>query len=220
MAALTAGEPPAGVLLDLDGTLLDSEPVHRAAYEAFFAARGWTVPPRTYAHFVGRRGTDVFRTLPGPWTGLDPDDLVAEVFAHADAVDVTPVEARGAARLVRSLHAAGIPLALVTSAQRDWAERALTDILDVRGCFTHIVSWEDVPAGKPHPAPFLRGCELLGVAPGDAVAVEDSVAGVESAVAAGIGRVVAVTSTTDPGLLVDAGAHAVVAHLEELVPAQ
>ena len=66
MAALSGA---AALLLDLDGTLVDSEPMHRAAYASFFAARGWAVDEDAYAHFVGRRGADVFGSLPGPWTG-------------------------------------------------------------------------------------------------------------------------------------------------------
>jgi mannitol-1-/sugar-/sorbitol-6-phosphatase len=206
----------AALLLDLDGTLVDSEPVHRAAYAAFFAARGWSVHDDTYAHFVGRRGADVFGTLPGPWTGEDPEALVAEVFEHLAHVEEAPAEARGARLLVRSAHARGIPLALVTSATREWAEHALAELLGLREHFDVVVTWEDVPEGKPHPEPYELGCRRLGIAPSRTAAVEDSVAGVRSAVAAGVGTVVGVATTTAGALLLEAGAHHVVAHLEEL----
>ena len=64
---------PAALLLDLDGTLVDSEPLHRAAYRAFFEARGWDAPDLSL--FTGRRAEDVFATEPGPWTGHDYDAL-------------------------------------------------------------------------------------------------------------------------------------------------
>ena len=207
---------PAAVLLDLDGTLLDSEPVHRAAYESFFAARGWAVDPGTYAHFVGRRGSDVFATLPGPWAGHDPDALVAEVLGHLAESTGTPVPVPGAADLVRSYHSRGVSIALVTSATRVWAEYAVEEVLGVRECFTALITWEDVAHGKPHPAPFRAACQALHVKPIDALAVEDSVAGVTAAVAAGVGRVVAVTTTTDASALRDAGAHLLIDSLEEL----
>ena len=213
MAALSGA---AALLLDLDGTLVDSEPMHRAAYASFFAARGWSVDDDTYAHFVGRRGADVFGTLPGPWTGEDPEALVAEVFEHLATVEAVPTEARGARLLVRSAHARGIPLALVTSATREWAEHALAELLGLRERFDVVVTWEDVPEGKPHPGPYELGCRRLGVDPSRTAAVEDSVAGVRSAVAAGIGTVVGVTTTTTEARLLEAGAHLVVAHLEEL----
>lgn len=207
---------PAGVLFDLDGTLLDSEPVHQAAFRTFFAERGWEVDPETYTHFVGRRGADVFATLPGPWTGEDPDALVAEVLGHLAGSDVIPEPAPGATELIRGLHARKVPIALVTSATRAWAEYAVEELLGVRECFTAMITWEDVAHGKPDPAPFLVACQALRLAPAKAVAIEDSVAGVTAAVAAGVGRVVAVTTTTDASLLKGAGAHQLVASLTEL----
>jgi HAD superfamily hydrolase (TIGR01509 family) len=206
-----------GLLVDLDGTLLDSEPVHRAAYESFFAARGWTVDPGTYAHFVGRRGSDVFATLPGPWAGEDPDALVAEVLGQLAESAATPVPIEGATELIQSFHARGVPIALVTSATRAWAEYAVEEVLGVRECFSALITWEDVTQGKPHPAPFRAACLALRVKAATAVAVEDSVAGVTAAAAAGIGRVVAVTTTTDAHLLREAGAHQVADSLSELI---
>jgi mannitol-1-/sugar-/sorbitol-6-phosphatase len=207
---------PAAVLLDLDGTLLDSEPVHRAAYESIFAARGWAIDPGTYAHFVGRRGSDVFASLPGPWAAEDPDALVAEVLGRLAESTATPVPVEGASDLVRRYHSRGVPIALVTSATRAWAEYAVEEVLGVRDCFTALITWEDVAHGKPHPAPFQAACLALNVRPGRALAVEDSVAGVTAAVAAGVGRVFAVTTTTDARLLADAGAHQVVGSLAEV----
>ncbi len=57
--------PGAGLLLDLDGTLLDSESVHRGAYHQYFAGRGWHVDDQVLAAFSGRRAAEVFSTLPG-----------------------------------------------------------------------------------------------------------------------------------------------------------
>jgi mannitol-1-/sugar-/sorbitol-6-phosphatase len=75
---------PAALLLDLDGTLVDSEAIHRRGYAAFFAHRGWDVPDLSV--FTGRRAEDVFATVPGPWTGLDPQAL------HAEALKPLPLQ--------------------------------------------------------------------------------------------------------------------------------
>ncbi|HLT09367.1 MAG TPA: HAD family phosphatase [Micromonosporaceae bacterium] len=205
-----------GVLLDLDGTLLDSEPTHRAAFESMFTGRNWDVDPDVYTLFTGRRARDVFTSTPGPWAGEDPDALVAEVLDHLAESEVPPEPVDGAPALIRDWHARGVPIALVTSATRLWAEYAVEEILGVRECFSALVTWEDVTHGKPHPAPFIAGCRALHVDPAEATAVEDSVAGVTAAVAAGIGRVVAVTATTDHQQLRAAGAHQVVDSLDEL----
>lgn len=205
-----------GVLLDLDGTLLDSEPMHRAAFKTLFDSRGWKVSPDTYALFVGRRGSDVFASTPGPWVDEDPDALVAEVIGYLSRTDASPLPVDGATELIRNWHAHGIPLALVTSATRVWAEYAVEEVLGVRQCFSALVTWEDVSHGKPHPAPYEAACRALHVKPVGVTAVEGSIAGVASAVAAGVGRVVGITATTDRALLRDAGAHQVIDSLSEL----
>ena len=98
-----------GLLVDLDGTLLDSEPVHRAAYESFFAARGWTVDAGTYAHFVGRRGSDVFATTGAG--GEDPGRPGRRSAGHLAGSTAMPVPIEGATELIRSYHAHGVPIA-------------------------------------------------------------------------------------------------------------
>jgi beta-phosphoglucomutase-like phosphatase (HAD superfamily) len=74
-----------------------------------------------------------------------------------------------------------------------------------------------VTHGKPDPAPFRTACQALHIQPATAVAIEDSVAGVTAAVAAGVGRVIAVTTTSDARLLRAAGAHQVADSLSELI---
>ncbi|SDQ15523.1 HAD family phosphatase [Quadrisphaera sp. DSM 44207] len=206
------------LLLDLDGTLVDSEPAHRAAWRAFFASRGWHVDEDTYRRtFVGRRGADVLATEPGPWAGEDPRALVEEVLSHLRETARLARAAPGAGELLRRARAAGVALALVTSATRAWVDPALRQVLGVdAGAFDAEVTAESVAQGKPHPAPFALACSLLGVPPAEAVAVEDSASGVRSAVAAGVGRVVGVETTTSADLLRDAGATQVVAHLDQV----
>ncbi|TDC53723.1 HAD family phosphatase [Jiangella ureilytica] len=198
-------------LIDLDGTLVDSEPANQAAYRSYFTTRGWEVGPDVYRQFAGRRGADVFAQLPGPWTGEDAAALVEGVLAHVDH-DAHPLRPlAGAAELIRRLHAAGVAIALVTSAKLSWAEYAVGDVLGVRDCFTALITWETVGAGKPDPAPYLAGADAVGAPPADAVALEDTVPGLRSALAAGVGLVIGVASGADRGTLLDGGAHRVVA---------
>ena len=193
---------PTGLLLDLDGTLIDSEPIQRAAYRAFFAARAWPEPD--LGLFTGRRAADVFANEPGPWTGHDPAVLTAEVLALVRR-DVPPEPVPGADDLVRAAHAGGVPVAIVTSAQRPWVELAVTHLLDQ----VHlVVTADDVVDGKPDPSGFLLGCSRLGIEAAGAVAVEDSLAGVRAARAAGVGHVVGITTSRTHAELIAAGAHA------------
>lgn len=201
---------PAALLLDLDGTLVDSEPIHRRGYAAFFAARRWSVPDLSI--FTGRRAEDVFATEPGPWTGHDPLALLEEVLTFIPSDPAEPVS--GAVELMRLAHSSGIAMAIVTSAGPDWVARCITTLdcpVDV------IVTAADVVDGKPDPAGFALACVRLGLAPGDTWAVEDSPAGVRAALGAGIDVVHGVTTTHDPDALRAAGAHAVHPDLTPLV---
>lgn len=204
-------------LFDLDGTLVDSEPANRAAYLAYFAARGWDVEPEFYQHFRGRRGRDVFSQLSGPWSGEDPATLMAGVNSYLDHTSNPPLPVPGAVELIHSLHTRDIPIALVTSTTRRWAEFALTEVLDVRPYFTALITREDTESGKPDPAPFSAAAAAVNVAPIRAVAFEDAIAGIRSALAAGIGHVVGVAAGIEAEGLRSVGAHRVVAALAELM---
>jgi len=206
----------AAALFDLDGTLVDSEPLHRAAWKSFFASRGWEISDETYAaKIVGRRGADAFRNLDGPWRDEDPDALMAEVLSHQATVQVEPEQIPGAAELVRAVHRAGIPIAVVTSALRSWVDEAL-ELVGVADLVSVVVSGEDVSAGKPDPEGYLAACDRLGVDPAHVAAFEDSVSGVTAASAAGIARVFGVLTTSQADALRTAGAHHVVDDLLDL----
>jgi mannitol-1-/sugar-/sorbitol-6-phosphatase len=206
----------AAALFDLDGTLVDSEPVHRAAWNSFFESRGWEISDETYAaHIVGRRGADAFRSLDGPWHDEDPEALMAEVLSHQAHVRAEPGRVPGAAELVRAVHRAGVPIAVVTSALRSWVDEAL-DFVGVADLVSVVVSAEDVTAGKPDPEGYLTACDRLGVDPAHVAAFEDSVSGVTAAAAAGIARVVGVLTTSQADALRAAGAHHIIDDLLDL----
>ena len=196
---------PTGLLLDLDGTLVDSEPLQRAGYRAFFSARGWAAPDLSL--FTGRRAADVFVTEPGPWSGLDAELLAAEVRALVP-LDVPPVAVPGAREVVRVAVERGVPVAIVTSAQLPWVALAVGDGLGLLDLVDLVVTGDDVTDGKPDPSGFLLACRRLDIEPAGAVAVEDSLAGVRAARAAGIGHVVGITTSRDASELTAAGAHA------------
>jgi sugar-phosphatase len=203
---------PAALLLDLDGTLVDSEPLHRRGYRAFFAAQGWELPDLSM--FTGRRAEDVFATEPGPWTGMDLVALTASIWPFVP--DDPPQPVTGARSLVEAAVASGIRLAVVTSAGPDWVERSLGGELDVLRHVEVVVSAHDVVDGKPDPAGYRLACELLGVPATSAAAVEDSPAGVRAALGAGIDEVYAVSTTHAVEELAAAGATEVFPDLLEL----
>ena len=137
---------PRALLLDLDGTLVDSEPIHRTGFERWFAHRGWPFDLEVAALFTGRRADDVFRTVDGPWSGGDPDAMFAEIVAMVPR-DRLPDAVPGAAATVERAAVAGIPLALVTSASVRWADKVLA-ALGGLGRFDVVVTRDDVAVGQ------------------------------------------------------------------------
>jgi len=206
---------PRALLLDLDGTLVDSEPFHRRSYDVFLERRGWTVPDVRI--FTGRRAEDVFAEEQGPWSGEDPEALAAEVRGIVDEMG-TPGPVTGAHELFEAAVTRGVHLAIVTSARQAWVEVAVGEGLGRLDDVAVVVTAQDVTDGKPDPAGFLLAAERLGVDPADCIAVEDSPAGVQAAVGAGVGRVVGLTTTWREDTLREAGAHTVLPDLRGVVP--
>lgn len=175
-----------GVLMDMDGTLCETEPVWMACEGAMAERAGveWTVADGL--SLVGLDLLDSARVLKRR-LGLaaSPPQIVDElVDAVAAAVAVTGVEWRpGALDLVQRCNAAGVPIALVTMSYRRFCD-AITSTMP-RGAFDAIVTGDEVRRGKPAPDPYLEAAALLGVEARCCVAIEDSPTGAAAADAAG-----------------------------------
>jgi HAD superfamily hydrolase (TIGR01509 family) len=115
----------------------------------------------------------------------EPERVIEELLIRVIAQVREHVPWRpGARELLESLREQGVPSALVTMSWRSFAEAVLDALPD--GSFAVVVTGDEVERGKPHPEPYLRAADLLGVSPSDCVALEDSPTGVASAVAAGV----------------------------------
>lgn len=201
-----------GLLLDLDGTLIDSEHTHLAAYRRMFAAKGWQVAASEMEIFKGRPGPEVFQSEPGPWRGLDPEKLGLEARSYVDIRRDPPRIFAGA----REIMQIKIPKCLVTSAWRQWAQLAAR-LLDAPASLK-VISQEDIRTGKPDPEPYLVGAKTLGLPASSCIVIEDTTSGVISARQAGAGRIYAVTTSQERAALAQAGAELVTDSLQELLP--
>lgn len=211
-------------LFDFNGVLVDDESLHLEGFNAALAPAGVTISLDEYnERYLGFDDRGAFAAMLRD-RGLDHGDeriaaLIAAksvVYAELAARSLTVFE--GAAELLRSAAERG-PVAIVSGALRGEIDVALR-LMGAEGAPRVIVAAEDVAACKPDPEGYLLGLSRLAATAGEldparCVAVEDSVAGVESARAAGL-RVVAVAHTYDPGALREAGAHEVFAHVREL----
>lgn len=179
---------PAAAMFDLDGTLIDREPLMLACIDAACSAQGVVLTEQEATYGLGRAWQDVHGELRiSERLGWDLSTFLDAVYAEAEqriAAGEPPRVLPGGRDLVLALKAAGIRVALVTGSRHAEVVPALVQ-LDLVGEFELIVAADDYPRGKPAPDPYLMGAERLGLAPEDCVAFEDSAAGIASALAAG-----------------------------------
>ena len=208
---------PAGVVFDLDGTLVLTEARNAQVWRGFLGRYGIALTPERLTSVTGRRGLDSLAELAAELPDRFGGRSVAELALEVDEVEAqTPLgevrEVPGARVLVERLQRAGVPLAVCTSATRPYALDCLAAI-GVGGAFSTVVTAEDVPRGKPAPDGYLAACRGIGVDPADAVGFEDSVAGVAAVVAAGLTCVAVLTHATPDAV---AAAHAVLDDLTQV----
>ncbi|MEV0667026.1 HAD family hydrolase [Actinomadura luteofluorescens] len=200
-------------VFDLDGTLIDTEPRNRKMWSRLFDAHRVPYDEALIGSFAGRRGIEALADHAHLFPGRTVEELFEQAVSYESLPgmpDVAPVP--GAVDLVRSLADAGVPLAVVTSGQRPYAERLL-DVLGIRGLLDLVVTAGDVVTGKPHPEGYLAAARDLDVSPREAVGFEDAPAGVAAVKAAGMTCVGVVTTQTVVAL---AGADHVVADFMEV----
>jgi HAD superfamily hydrolase (TIGR01509 family) len=205
--------PLSAVLFDLDGVLVDTDSAILALWRDICAGHGILASDADLTPMV-------LGCSPEHTVGILLRDLPATARAEV-LVYVRDAEPNlrcppgpGAAELARRLAAAGVPLAVVTSASARRTTRVLSE-LDIARCITTTVVWGDAPRGKPYPDGYLLAAARLGLPADRCVVFEDSVSGLRAALAAGA-TCVGVGARHREDLLGN-GATAVVATLAEVL---
>jgi len=173
---------PAAVLWDLDGTLVDTEPLWIGAEHELADLLGGAWSAEDALQLVGSdlmtAGGILQRHFATTMTPAEIVDFLVERVAKG--LSAGAPWRPGAVELVQAYADAGVPQALVTMSYADLAD-PLAETLPLAA----VVTGDRVTHGKPHPEPYLRAAELLGVDPTRCLAVEDSGTGADSATAAG-----------------------------------
>ena len=189
------------VLFDMDGTIVDREPLAAQALIDACATANWVLDDDQVDAVFGRAWQDVYRELDiEAQTGWSEGRFIALVIVSAEALVVAgfPVPAlAGAAELVHALVDRDVPLAVVTGSTRREVEATLGPI-GLLERFTVVVAAEDYGRGKPAPEGYVAAVRALGASPSRSVAIEDSRAGVTAARAAGL-RVVGTAAAHHDG---------------------
>jgi len=189
----------AAVLFDLDGVLVDSEPVSREASDRVLAEVGIVQTDEERKRVFGRRTVDNYRdAIKARGLDLDPSELVRRkniLFAELIRGRLQPLP--GVLDLLAELKDAGVKVAVVSSSSMDRVNASLEEVGLILE-FDLILSGDCCVKGKPDPEPFLLAAERLGVRPGECIVLEDAEAGILAAKAAGM-KVIAVRSPNTHG---------------------
>jgi HAD superfamily hydrolase (TIGR01509 family) len=177
------------VIFDMDGVIIDSEPVHYYAYQQHFRELNIVVSPEMYASFTGNSTKNIYEKLKLNFNIVEDvttlvsrkRNLFNDAFDKKD--DLFLLE--GVEDLIKDLFNNGMQLVLASSSANVTIERVFNRF-DLNKYFTFKVSGEDFPQSKPHPAIFLKAAELAQTAVENCIVIEDSTNGIKAANAAGI----------------------------------
>jgi len=177
---------PKAVFWDMDGTLVDSEPLHAAALAAAMRSEGLAPPADLHERALGQSAAHIHAMMRDEFgLGLSFADWIERKYSHYLAGLSNLGPRPGALEIYRQLRARGIAQAVVSNSDRMVVDANLAAVgLVYPGMKT--VSRNDVREGKPHAEPFLRAAWLVGVEPADAAVVEDSAIGAAAGLAAGM----------------------------------
>ena len=181
-------EFPAAVIFDMDGVLVDSNPYHLQKWIDFLNERHIAYDREKLPELIlGKRNDTAFRYFLGPDLTKEESrrlsNEIEETFRRVFRTHAKPLP--GLDRLIQECRAAGIPMAVASSAMRKNVE-FVVDAIGYRQYFHVLISGDEVARPKPDPEIYLKAAGQLGVEPAAAVAFEDSYPGVEAVKNAGM----------------------------------
>ncbi|WP_395051803.1 HAD family hydrolase [Flavobacterium sp.] len=177
------------VIFDMDGVIVDTEPVHSYAYFQHFAELNIDVSKDMFTSFMGNSTRNTFQKLKELFPiDLEVEDLIQRkrtIFNDAfdNKEDLYLIE--GVEKLIKDLHQNGMQLIVASSAAKVTIDRVFNRF-GLHQYFSHIVSGEDFPNSKPHPEIFEFAADLSIASKENCIVIEDSTNGIIAAKAAGI----------------------------------
>lgn len=188
------------VIFDMDGLMVNSEPLSRQAWDEILRDYGRSMDDATYRRIVGQRTAESARIVCEAYQlPLTAEELAAAKIARWESIwrrGLPPMP--GLMTLHDALVAREIPWAVATSSPRHYAEAVLQQLGLASSCCA-VAGGDEVQQGKPAPDIYLLAARRLSIAPAHCLALEDSVPGARAAQAAGM-RVVAVPNGVPPTL--------------------
>lgn len=177
------------VIFDMDGVVVNTEPLSHSANTAMYRSLGITVPDEVYATFMGNSDKNIIQKLKSLYDiKLTHEELLEEKYKYffdafdtAEDLELMP----GVKALIAELHEKGVKLILASSSAKRKIEKVFTRF-GLHPYFDHVISGEDFEYSKPNPAIFNEAAAVSGFPKTKCVVIEDSTNGIKAAKAAGI----------------------------------
>ncbi len=177
------------VIFDMDGVIVDTEPLHKKAYYQHFNELNIEVDAELFSKFTGKSTRNVYQMIQDIF-GIETN--VEELIQRKRTIFYGLFDSDPALRLldgvqvlIHELHSANFQLILASSAAKSTIDRVFKRF-NLFPYFSHLVSGEDFPESKPNPAIFIEAQRLSGNEKSNCIIIEDSTNGIQAANAAGI----------------------------------
>ena len=203
------------ILFDLDGTLADTDSIHFAVWQDILVRYDLDIDRAFYRQRIsGRTNSKIIKDIIPQLTLEDAWKLATEKEESFRRIANSLKPTLGLDELIRLTDSTGIKRAIVTNAPENNVIYLLK-ALHLTDTFPTVILAKDAPPGKPDPAPYQLGLSRLGINnPKNAIAFEDSIAGIRSAVGAGI-YTIGITTSYEASDLVAAGANMTVENFQD-----
>ncbi len=206
-----------GVIFDMDGVLLDSEPATALASVRGMAEFGIHAHPEDFWEFCGMGEQKYFGGVVEKYGGQYTPEMgkrIYEYYVRDAKKDIILFD--GVPDIIRTIHQRGYKIAIASGALPIKVSTNIQAAGLPMECFSAVVTAADVSKQKPDPEIFLTAAGKMGVDPSQCIVCEDAVSGVKGAIAGGM-KVLGITTTFPAERLTDLGAHWTSDHIHKLL---